>query len=132
MNVNSGDALLQSIKAATTVNAIGINYGDDIDLKAAGLVLEGRLKARFIVDTTFTSTADTAILKVFSGASAAPTTVVTESLPVAHSLMVSGKIIEVVIEKSHALSQYVRLGIVNTAAAAAGTALYGDLVPIKS
>lgn len=131
MNVNSGDALLQSIKAATVVKTTGIMYGDDIDLKAAGLSLEGRLKARFIVDTTFTTSAETSTLKVFSAATAAPTVVVAAGLPVAHSLMVSGKILEVDIP-GKALLQYVRLGIVNSNTAAAGTALFGDLVPIKS
>ena len=130
MNINAGDSLLRSIETTTTTDGNGINYGATIDLKAAALSLEGRIKCRFWVSEAFAAAANTATLLVCSGAATAPTAVVERSEAKAHSAMGIGAYLEVILP-THALDRYVRLAISNSALSATGAGM-GDIIPIAS
>jgi hypothetical protein len=131
MNVESGDSDLRSIKTTTAVAANGINYGVTIDLKAGNLVLDGRLKCRFVVTTAWASAGNTAELRVFSDATTTPTTLVASSPTKLHSAMTIGAQLTIVLPKGALTHRYVRLGINNSALSATGAGI-GDIMPIKN
>lgn len=127
MNVQTGDALLTSIEYTDDVKADGTVYGKNLNMGAADRFLEGRMKVRFHVNTTFAGSGDIE-LALFSGAATDPTTKVKSVFTGLKTDLTAGTIKELVLE-THQLDKYVRLGVVNSGAASAG-ALRADLVPI--
>jgi hypothetical protein len=129
MNINIGDALLTSVWPADAVIASGIVYGTDIPLGDPGRFLEGRVKVRFYITTTFVGAGDAALV-LYGGAAAAPTAVLKTVATGLKIALIAGTTWELVLE-SHELKAFNRLGINNTGAASAG-AFKADFVPIKS